>query len=114
MTVSEKKCHFAYQDIELLGRRVSRLGLATQEDKVKAIMELPYPKTIGEASEIFGQFNYHRDFIKNFAEIARPITNGMSPKKIRQGPGQTIMKLTPKEYAKMRSRTPYPDTEEIR
>jgi hypothetical protein len=37
MTVSEEKCHFAYKSIELLGRRVSRLGLSTQEDKVKAI-----------------------------------------------------------------------------
>jgi hypothetical protein len=60
MTVSERKCHFEYQSIELLGRRGGRLGLATQEEKVKAIMELTYPKMIGDTSEIFGQFNYHR------------------------------------------------------
>jgi len=41
MTVSEKKCHFSYQSVELLGRRVNRLGLSTQKEKVKAIMELP-------------------------------------------------------------------------
>jgi hypothetical protein len=97
MTVNEKKCHFAYKSIEMLGRRVNRLGLSTQGEKVRAIMGLPYLKTIGEAFEIFGQFNYHRDFIKGFAEIAKPITDGMSPsrgkKKIRPA-----HKMSPKEY----------------
>jgi hypothetical protein len=111
MTVSEDKCHFAYESIELLGRRVSRLELSTQEEKVKAIMDLPYPKTIGEASEIFSQFNYHRDFIQQFAEIARPITEGMSLRKYH-GKAKTI-KMIPKEYAKMRSNLPYPDKREI-
>jgi hypothetical protein len=114
MTVSESKCHFAYESIELLGRRVNRLGLSTQEEKVKAIMQLPYPKTIGQASEIFGQFNYHRDFIKNFAEIALPITKAMSPSKHRQRQKKIPIKMSPKEYAKMRSNTVYPDLPEIR
>jgi hypothetical protein len=115
MTVSEKKCHFGYKSIELLGRRVSRLGLATQEEKVKAIMDLPYPRTIGEASELFGQFNYHRDFIKGFAEIAKPITDGMSPQKGRKVHGRPAPhKMTPKEYAKMRSNAPFPDSKAIR
>jgi hypothetical protein len=114
MTVSEKKCHFAYQSVELLGRRVSRLGLSTQEEKVKAIMDLPYPKTIGEASELFGQFNYHRDFIQGFAEMAKPITDGMSPKKTTKKYGASPHRMSPKEYAKMRSNTPFPDNQKIR
>lgn len=113
MTVSKDKCHFGYESIELLGRRVSRLGLSTQKDKVKAIMELQYLKTIGEALEIFGAFNYHRDFIPRFAEIARPITEGMSPKKQYHGRKKTI-KLSPKEFAKVRSSMPFPDKAEIR
>src|SRR6202035_708676 len=114
-----QKCHFAYQSIELLGRRVNRLGLSTQEEKVRAIQTLPYPKTIGEASEIFGQFNYHRDFIKNFAEIALPITKAMSPRHTKEPadatgkPNATKTTLTPKEYAKMRSNTPFPDAPAI-
>jgi hypothetical protein len=101
MTVAEEKCHFAYESIELLGRRVGRLGLSTQEQKVKAIKDLPYPKTIGEASEIFGQFNYHRDFIRNFAEVALPITKAMSPSKGKKNPSKPAIKLSPKEYAKL-------------
>jgi Reverse transcriptase (RNA-dependent DNA polymerase)/RNase H-like domain found in reverse transcriptase len=115
MTVSEAKCHSAYQNIQLLGRRVSHLGLSTQKEKVKAIMELPYPRTIGEASIIFGQFNYHRDFIKGFAEISKPITDGMSPSKNnKKKPGREPNRMSPKEYTKMHSNTPFPDTPKIR
>ena len=85
MIVTEEKCHFAYRSIELLGRHVSQLGLFMQKQKVEAIRKLPYPKTIGEASEIYGQFNYHRDFIKDFAEIALPITKAISSAKSKNG-----------------------------
>jgi len=33
--VAEQKYHFAYNSIELLGRRLSRLGQSTQEEKVQ-------------------------------------------------------------------------------
>jgi hypothetical protein len=112
MTVVEDKCHFAYRSIELLGRRVSCLGLSTQDEKVEAIRKLPYPRTIGEASEIYGQFNYHREFIKNFAEIALPVTKAMSPAKGNNN--KPSIKLSPKEYAKLRSNSTYPDKPEIR
>lgn len=63
---------------------------------------------------MFGQFNYHRDFIKNFAEIARPITDGMSRRKNDKNYKRPVNKLTPKEYAKLRSNAPFPDKPEIR
>lgn len=110
MTVAENKCHFMYQDIELLGRQVSHLGLSTQKEKMEAIIGLPYPKTIGEVSTIFSQYNYHRDFNKNFAEITLPITKAISPAK--QGRKRTLS-MTPKDYARLRGSTPYPDRPEI-
>src|SRR5260370_26384527 len=41
--LSPKKCHFAYTLILLLGQKVSRLGLLTHAEKVKAITELATP-----------------------------------------------------------------------
>ena len=32
MTIVEEKCHFAYDNIELLGHRVGRLGLSTLKE----------------------------------------------------------------------------------
>ena len=82
MIIDEAKCHFCYKSIELLGHRVSRFGLSTQTEKIAAIVALPFPRTIGQAMEILGTFNYYREFIDRYAEIARPLTQGLAgPKK---------------------------------
>ena len=70
LTLEETKCHFCYDDIELLGHRISCLGLSTQAEKVKAILAIPFPETIKKAQEILGMFNYYRIFIEHFAWIA--------------------------------------------
>jgi hypothetical protein len=46
LTVDEKKCHFGYEDLDLLGHHISRLGLSTKESKVQAIIALPFPETV--------------------------------------------------------------------
>jgi hypothetical protein len=43
LTLSPKKCNFAYQSLLLLGQRVSRLGLSTHKSKIDAINELEEP-----------------------------------------------------------------------
>jgi len=126
MTITEEKCHFAYDNVELLGHRVGRLGLSTLKERVEAINALPYPKTVKEASTIFAKFNYHRDFIPRFAEIALPITKAMGQNKrstVSNRKAKSIKakrkesdkpKISPKEMAKARYALPFPDTEEIR
>jgi len=77
MTLAETKCHFGYQDIKLLGHRISRLGLSTLEEKVQAILAIQYPETIKQAMIILGMFNYYRNFIDSFAIIAAPLYDGL-------------------------------------
>jgi hypothetical protein len=48
ITLSPKKCHLFYSSILLLGHKVSRLGLATHEEKVHAIMELDCPTRVSQ------------------------------------------------------------------
>ncbi|PBK76317.1 hypothetical protein ARMSODRAFT_868662, partial [Armillaria solidipes] len=43
ITLSLVKCHFFYSSILLLGHKVSRLGLSTHKEKVKAIIDLLPP-----------------------------------------------------------------------
>ena len=78
LTLSEKKCHFGYTDVRLLGHKVSRLGLSTQEEKVEAITKLEFPKTVGEARVTLGEFGYHRSFIDEYAILAEPLTSGLA------------------------------------
>jgi len=41
--------------------------------KVKAILEWPIPKNVTEIHSFLGLCNYYRRFIKNFAQIAKPL-----------------------------------------
>jgi Reverse transcriptase (RNA-dependent DNA polymerase) len=43
LTLAPKKCHFMYMSIFLLGQKVSRLGLSTHKEKIKAVTELACP-----------------------------------------------------------------------
>ena len=110
LTLEETKCHFCYESLELLGHHVSRLGLATMEEKVRAITELPFPKTIKKAMEVLGMFNYYRSFIKWFAWIAAPLYDGLKkPSDIADE-----SKFDLKSRARMHGRRTFPDTPETR
>ena len=44
LTLSPPKCHIGYCSIIVLGNKVSRLGLSTHQEKLKAVWELEAPK----------------------------------------------------------------------
>jgi len=110
MTLAEGKRHFGYQDIKLLGHRISRLGLSVLEEKVQAILAIPYPETIKQAMVILGMFNYYRSFIHSFAIIAAPLHDGLKGSL----KDTSLANLSPKAKAKVRSRWRFPDAAECR
>ncbi len=63
------KCHFFQNEIKYLGHIVSRHGIATDPDKVKAITELKSPKDASELRTFLGMCSYYRKFIPRFAEL---------------------------------------------
>ena len=108
MTLDEKKCHWAYLDVDLLGHHISRLGLATQAEKVKAILSVPFPDTIKKAQEVLGMFNYYRIFIEHFAWIAAPLYDGLKKEKV-ENPASTT-NLSKKTLSAIHGRNKFPDT----
>ena len=44
ITLSPAKCHLAFQSLQLLGQKVSGLGLSTHKEKVDTIVSLSEPK----------------------------------------------------------------------
>jgi hypothetical protein len=107
MTLDHLKCHFGYDSIQLLGHRISRLGLSTLDDKVAAITSIPFPKTVKQAQEVLGLFNYYRSFIARFSWIAAPLYEGLKTSKRE---GQPDANLTAKQKAQARGRYSFPDT----
>ena len=73
ITLSPSKCHLFYGSILLLGHKVSRLGLSTHLEKVKAILELERPKKLSQLQTFLGMVVYFSAFIPYYASICTPL-----------------------------------------
>src|SRR5260370_14212308 len=73
ITLSPKKCHFAYTLILLLGQKVSHLGLLTHAKKVKAIMELVTPINVRSLQSFLGMAVYFSHYILGYTSLAAPL-----------------------------------------
>lgn len=75
LTLDPAKAYVGFKSIELLGHVVNKFGLATQEKKIKAMMDLPIPKSLHDVRSFLGFFGYYRQFIENYAQIIDPIAS---------------------------------------
>ena len=86
-----EKCEFAVEEIEFLGFRVGRGGLKMDVMKVEAVRKWPRPTKIIEVQQFIGFVQYVRKFIRNFSEIAAPLTDLIR--------GAQVFKWTTREQA---------------
>jgi hypothetical protein len=70
LTLSPPKCHIGYQSIIVLGNKVSRLGLSTHHEKLKAIWELEPPKDRKRLETFLGLVVYFSAYIPYFSWMA--------------------------------------------
>jgi hypothetical protein len=73
ITLSPPKCHLGYQSLQLLGQRVSRLGLSAHKEKVDAINQLAEPRTVHELQMFLGMMVYFSSYIPFYAWIVAPL-----------------------------------------
>lgn len=77
-TVSIPKCHFGCSDLIALGRHVSGLYLAIDDNKLAAVRDWPAPRNLKTLQAYLGFINYHRAHIKDLAKILRPMSSLLS------------------------------------
>lgn len=73
IVLSPKKSFIGYPSIQLLGQKVDALGMATDEDKLKAIAQLKFPKTLHQLEHHLGPMGCLRQYIPRYAYVVAPL-----------------------------------------
>jgi hypothetical protein len=73
--VKFSKCQFAKQSISYLGHIVGNSGVSTDPTKIQSVQLWPQPTDVKELRSFLGLMGYYRKFVKNYAAIARPLTD---------------------------------------
>ena len=70
-----EKCSFDKMEVEYLGMFINRNGIHMDESKVKAITDWPVPTMVRGIRSFLGLTNFYRWFIKDYATLAKPLTD---------------------------------------
>jgi len=74
ISLNPKKCIFGVEEGKLLEHIVSKDGERIDLERVKAIDLIPQPKSDKGIQSFFGQINFVKRFVPNFAEKTRAIS----------------------------------------
>lgn len=74
LSLNEEKCKFAKPQLKYLGYVVDQGGLRVDPEKVEAVKDYPVPRGPKDIRRFLGLASWYRRFIKDFAEIAAPLS----------------------------------------
>jgi hypothetical protein len=75
LTLGLKKCEFAKPEIKFVGHVIGSGYRRADPEKVTAIKQLKQPETKKQVRQLLGLFSFFREYIPNFAHIAKPLTD---------------------------------------
>lgn len=73
LKISFEKSVPAVAEVQLLGFTISKNQIKPNPDRAKCLVERGKPVTVKDLQSWLGVANYYRKFIKNYAEIAKPL-----------------------------------------
>jgi hypothetical protein len=71
---NKRKCFFQQKRVPYLGHYISKKGIEMDPKKISAVIEWPKITTITQLRGFLGLIGFYRKFIKDFANIALPLT----------------------------------------
>ena len=74
LKIKPSKCKFFKCEVVYLGHTLSKDGVNTESAKTERISNWPTPKSLTEVRSFLGLANYYRNFVKNFSDLAYPLT----------------------------------------
>ena len=75
LVLNWEKCHFMVQEGIVLGHRISARGIEVDKANIEAIEMLPPPSSVKGIRSFLGHAGFYRRFIKDFSQIAKPLSN---------------------------------------
>jgi hypothetical protein len=75
LVLNWEKCHFMVREGIVLGHKVSEHGIEVDRAKIEVIEQLPPPMNVKGVRSFLGHAGFYRCFIKDFSQIARPLTS---------------------------------------
>lgn len=77
LKVQLDKSEFLQKEVAFLGHIVTPDGVKPNPDKIQIIKKWPLPSNEKELRGFLGILGYYRKFIRDFAKIAKPLTNAL-------------------------------------
>jgi len=71
--VKPEKYMWKVRKIRFLGVIIGPNGIEMEKEKVDGVLSWPEPKNAKDIRKFLGLINYYRRFIKDFAQVARPM-----------------------------------------
>ena len=80
LRLKPSKSEFHVQRVKFVGCVITPNGVEVDPEKVERVKEWPIPASVKEVQSFHGFANYYRQFIRNFSQIAAPLTRLMTKK----------------------------------
>ena len=71
--VKPEKCLWKVNKVNFLEVVIGQGKIEMEEDKVAGVLNWPTPRMVRDIRKFLGLANYYRQFIKNFATLAKPL-----------------------------------------
>ncbi len=84
LKLKPKKCSLCQREIQFLGHRIDQNGVHITKAKTESVLDWPTPRNRTEMESFLGFVNYHRNFIRGFADLAAPLYRLTGPKSVYQ------------------------------